>query len=173
MDGDQLRQTRFFEFLSDEERQEFAEASEALSFAAGEALIEEGAENHSLFVLLSGRVEVCKKVPGGGERRLAEVGANEKTVVGERGLLVEGGASATVRATGEVEAVGIPRETFQAMISEGRPAAYKLAYRIARTLAERLACVDEEFVEALREVERRGETDLEAFREKLSAEWTV
>jgi CRP/FNR family cyclic AMP-dependent transcriptional regulator len=171
---DDPRNVRFFEFLSDEERAEFAEAAELAVFEPGEALIEEGAKPSSLFVLTSGQVEVRKRVPGNGDRLLAVLDArNERTVVGERGLLDNRGASATVRASGRVEAVKIPRETFRAMIREGRPAAYKLAYRISRILARRLARLDEEVVEAVREIERQGETDLDVFREKLVTEWTI
>src|SRR3712207_6977643 len=43
-----------------------------------------------------------------------------------RSLLGESGASATVRAASRVEAIKIPRETFRRMISEGRPAAFRL-----------------------------------------------
>ena len=166
----------FFEFLSDEERAEFAEAAELAVFGPGETLIEEGGEPGSLFVVTSGQVEVCKHIPGHGERPLAVLDATkERTVVGERGLLTDGRASATVRAggAGEVEAIKIPREKFREMVREGRPAAYKLAYRISRTLAKRLARLDEEVVGAIRELEHRGETDLDAFREKLVTEWTV
>ena len=94
-------------------------------------------------------------------------------MVGERGLLGESGASATVRATGEVGGIKIPRETFRRMVSEGRPAAFKLSYRIARTLAQRLTRLDEEVVEAIRELERRGETDVEAFRDRLITDGSV
>src|SRR5918992_189154 len=118
---------RFFEFLTEEEREEFAEGSELVAFEPGETIIEEGAEAGSLFVLTSGRVEARK----------------------------------------------IPRATFRRMISEGRPAAYKLSYRIARTLARRLTRLDEEVVEAIREIENRGETDMEAFRDKLITDWSV
>ncbi len=168
------RNVKFFEFLSDEERAEFEEVSQLRVFGPREALIEEGERPGRLFVLTSGKVEVHKRVPGHGERLLAVLDAtNERTVVGERGLLCDNRASATVRARDEVEAVVIPREKFRAMIQEGRPAAYKLAYRIARILAGRLTRLDEEVVETIRELERRGETDLDLFREKLVAEWTV
>jgi CRP/FNR family transcriptional regulator, cyclic AMP receptor protein len=171
---DRLQGVRFFEFLTEEERAEFAEGSELVAFEPGEVIIEEGGEPGSLFVLTSGRVEVSKRIAGGRERLLAEIEATgERTVVGERGLLGESGASATVRAASRVEAVKIPRATFRRMISEGRPAAYKLSYRIARTLARRLTRLDEEVVEAIRELERRGETDLEAFRDKLITDWAV
>lgn len=174
MGGNDPRGVKFFEFLSDEERAEFAEAAEFVAFEPGEVLIEEGGKPSDLFVLTSGRVEVRKRIPGHDDRLLAVLDAtNERTVVGERGLLGDRGASATVKAQGQVEAVKIPRKVFQVMIQEGRPAAYKLACRITRTLARRLARLDEEVVETVRELERRGETDLEAFRDKLITEWTL
>ena len=169
-----LRGVRFFEFLTEEEREEFAEGSESAAFGPGETIIEEGREPGSLFVLTSGSVEVLKKVPGSGDRLLARIDASEgRTVVGERDLLGESGASATVRAAGPVEAIKIPRRTFRRMVEEGRPAAFKLSYRIARTLARRLTRLDEEVVAAIRELESRGETDLEAFRDKLITDWAV
>jgi CRP/FNR family transcriptional regulator, cyclic AMP receptor protein len=174
MTRDEPHNVRFFEFLSEEEWGEFVEAAEFAVLEPGEVLIEEGAKPSNLFVLTSGQVEVLKRIPGHGDRLLAVLDAtNERTVVGERGLLGDRGASATVRASGEVEAVKIPRETFRRMISEGRPAAYKLAHRIARILAHRLARLDEEVVETVRELESGGETDLEAFRDKLITEWTL
>jgi CRP/FNR family cyclic AMP-dependent transcriptional regulator len=174
MIGDDPRNVGFFEFLSPEERAELAEASELVAFTPGETLIDERSEPSSLFVLTSGQVEVSKLIPGYGERILAEIDAtNEKTVVGERGLLGNRAASATVRAKGEVEAIKIPREKFRAMIYADSPAACKLATRITRILARRLARLDEEVVETIRELEDRGETDLEVFRDKLVTEWTV
>jgi CRP/FNR family transcriptional regulator, cyclic AMP receptor protein len=170
---DGLQGVRYFEFLTEEEREEFLEASKPVAFGAGERIIEEGAEPGSLYVLASGRVEVRKRLVGGRDRLLAEIDAGkEPTVVGERGLLGESGASATVTAVGAVRGVEIPRQTFRRMVSEGRPAAFKLSYRIARTLARRLTRLDEEVVEAIRELERRGETDVEAFRDKLITDWT-
>src|SRR5829696_7851308 len=163
-----LQGIRFFEFLTDEEREEFAEASEPVSFGPGENIIEEGADQESLFVLVSGAVEVRKGLPGGRSRLLAEIDASRgRTVVGERG------ASATVMAVDKGEAIRIPRDTFRRMVAEGRPAAFKLSYRIARTLARRLTRLDEEVVEAIREIENRGETDIEAFRDRLITDWSV
>jgi len=169
-----LQEVRFFEFLTEEEREEFAEVSEFVSFGVGENIIEEGEEQESLFVLASGAVEVRKGLPGGRSRLLAEIDTSRgRTVVGERGLLGESGASATVTAVTGVEAIRIPRETFRRMVAEGRPAAFKLSYRIARTLARRLTRLDEEVVEAIRELESRGETDMEAFCDRLITDWSV
>jgi CRP/FNR family transcriptional regulator, cyclic AMP receptor protein len=169
-----LQGVKFFEFLTEEEREEFLEGSEVVTFEPGEEIIAEGGEAHDLFVLTSGRVEVRKSVSGGRDRLLAEIDATtERTVVGERGLLGESGASATVRTASRVETIKIPRQTFRRMVSEGRPAAFKLSYRIARTLARRLTRLDEGVVETIRDLEHRGETDLEAFRDKLVTDWAV
>jgi len=169
-----LQGVRFFEFLTEEEREEFAEVAESVSFGAGDNIIEEGTEQDSLFVLASGTVEVRKSLSGGGSRLLAEIDASRApAVVGERGLLGESGASATVSAVDRVEAIKIPRDTFRRMVEGGRPAAFKLSYRIARTLARRLTRLDEEVVEAIRELESRGETDIEAFRDRLITDWSV
>lgn len=174
MTESQLGKVRLFEFLTDEERSEFLEEAERATYGAGERIISEGMRAGSLFVLISGRVEVVKGVPGGEGRLLAEIDADEaRTVVGERGLLSDSPASATVRAVTPVEVVRIPRRTFRRMVSEGRPAAFKLSYRIARTLAQRLARLDEEVVETMRELESRGETDLEAFRDRLVHDWAI
>ncbi|MBV9455546.1 MAG: cyclic nucleotide-binding domain-containing protein [Rubrobacter sp.] len=174
MDGNEPHNVGFFEFLSEKERAELLQTTELTTFEPSQILIEEGSEPSSLFILTSGQVEVRKRLPDGGDKLLAVLDAkNGRTVVGERGLLSDSETSATVKARSEVEAVKVPRETFRAMIHEGRPAAYKLAYRVAHILAERLARLDEEIVEAAREIERHGETDLEMFRHKLMTEWTV
>jgi len=174
MTEEKLQGVRFFEFLTDEERSELMEGAKPAAFGPGDEIISEGAESSGLFVLMSGRVEVRKRLSGGRDRLLAAMDADrEATVVGERGLLGRSGASATVRAASRVEAIKVPRETFRRMISDGRPAAFKLSYRIARTLAHRLTRLDEEIVEAIRDLERQGETDLEAFRDRLITEWTI
>ena len=109
-----LQGVRFFEFLTEEEREEFAEGSELATFEPGEEIIKEGAGTHDLFVLTSGRVEVRKRIPGGDDRLLAEIDATgERTVVGERGLLGESGASATAggRPSGSRTAPPAPSPT--------------------------------------------------------------
>lgn len=174
---------RFFEFLSsiesltDEERAELTEAAEYVVFGPGEILIEEGTKPGGLFVLTSGRVEIRKRVSGHGDRLLAILDAsNEKTVVGERGLLSDREASATVRAREKAEAVKIPSQKFRMMIADGRIAAYKLIYRIARILAERMARNNEVIVEIAAELETAGSNtttrELDVFRNKLMKEWS-
>ncbi|WP_165874152.1 cyclic nucleotide-binding domain-containing protein [Rubrobacter taiwanensis] len=175
MTGDRLKEIGLFESLGDEGRAEFAAASEEVRFSPGEAIIEEGTEPDSMYVLLSGRAEVYRRVRGGVEERLAAIDADDGgAVVGERGLLRPSPASATVRAVDAVEAVRIPRQVFRRMIEAGHPAAYELAYRISRTLARRLVQLDEEAARAIRRLEDRPQdAELEVFRDRLITEWSV
>ena len=174
-----LKDVPIFKHLDSDERAEFEELLEPVSFEAGQMLFEEGAPEERLYVLTSGTAEVYKTILPGRRQHLATIEA--PTMVGEMGLLTEPRAAASVEATtrveahgvGRVEAVKIPRETFTRMVEEGRPAAFKLSYRIARTLARRLTRLDEEVVEAIRELESRGETDIEAFRDRLITDWSV
>ncbi|WP_273886564.1 cyclic nucleotide-binding domain-containing protein [Rubrobacter naiadicus] len=174
MQMEELSKMPLFESLGQEELEEFAEVSEKAVYGAGEVLIQEGRPHEHLFVILSGEVEVLKRVPGSRPRVLARMDAGrERAVVGEVGLLAESAATATVRARTKVEALKIPRARFRRMISGGNPAAYKLSYGIARTLARRLARLDEEVARTARDLEGGGDVDLEAFRDRLMTEWSA
>src|SRR5215203_2861462 len=99
MEGKETLDVGFFKFLSEEERAEFARVVEHTIFEPGEILIEEGGEPAGLLVLMSGQVEVNKRVPGRSDRLLAVLEpANGRAIVGERGLLSDSEASATAGA---------------------------------------------------------------------------
>lgn len=170
----ELEKTPLFRPLEPKELEEFARVCEEVVYPAGDVLIQEGRPHENLFVLLSGEVEVLKRVPGSRPRVLASIDAGrERAVVGEVGLLAENAATATVRARTKVEAIRIPRAKFRRMISGGNPAAYKLSYEVARTLARRLSRLDEEVARTARELEGGGDVDLEAFRDRLMTEWSA
>lgn len=165
------------EFLSKEEEVELTEAVERVVFQPGEVLIEEGSKPGCLLVLTSGRAEVSKRVSGYSDRLLAVLDASNKNVlIGERNLLSNREASATVRALEKTEALKIARERFQAKIAKERPAAYKLAYGIACVLAERIADTNESIAQIAAHLEdTKAEhlvRDLDLFRDKL-AEWSL
>ena len=165
------------EFLSEEEEVELAEAAEHIVFQPGEVLIEEGSKPGCLFVLTSGRAEVRKRVSGHSDRLLTVLSAaNANVLIGERNLLSNREASATVRALEKIEAIKIARERFEAKITEERPAAYKLAYRLACVLAERIADTNESVAQIAAQLEEAESEqpvpDIDVFRDKL-VEWSI
>src|SRR5919202_6284399 len=109
-----LKDVPIFKHLDADERAEFEDLLEPVSFEAGEMLFEEGAPEERLYVLTSGTAEVYKMVLPGRRQYLATIEA--PTVVGEMGLLTEPRATASVEARTGIEAYGIDRDRFLEML---------------------------------------------------------
>ena len=168
-----LRDVPIFKHLDEDERAEFEELLEPVSFEAGQRIFEEGAPEERLYVISAGTVEVYKSVIPGRRQRLAIIEA--PTVVGEMGLLTEPRAAASVEAITRVEAQGVGRDRLLEMLDADSPAACKLVYEIGRTLAERMAATDETVAEVISRLENkaaRGSEDIDVFRDQLAQDWS-
>jgi CRP/FNR family transcriptional regulator, cyclic AMP receptor protein len=167
-----LRGIPFFGHLDAEERAELEELLEPASFEVGETIFEEGGPEGRLYVIISGRAEVHKRVLPGRRQHLATVVA--PTVVGEMGLLTEPRAAASVEATTRIEAYGIDRDRFLELLDADSPAACKVIYEIGRTLSERMARTDRSVAEIIARLEdSRGTADIDVFRDRLIQEWSL
>jgi CRP-like cAMP-binding protein len=144
-----LAETSIFRGLAPNALRNLADAVEAVSFGAGEALMREGEPGDALFVLTSGAVEVlalegdepvgdCGPAAG---RLLAviEVPAGEVRCVGEIGVVrrPDGGArarTASVIARARVEALRLGADRFEQLAQRDGA----VAMGLVRLLAERL-----------------------------------
>ena len=158
-----------FEDLTSEEKAELGALLEPASFGAGTKILEEGAPTGYLYVITSGAVEVSKEVFPGHRQRLAIL--EKPAIVGEITLITESRATASVVAQGPVEAWRLSHEAFLEKLEAGSLAAYKVAYQIGRTLAERMAKTDESIAEIVAQLEKT-DRDFEVFRDKLIQEWS-
>jgi CRP-like cAMP-binding protein len=168
-----LSDVPIFKHLDDDERAEFEELSEPVSFEAGQRIFEESAPEERLYVITSGTLEVYKSVLPGRRQRLAIIEA--PTVVGEMGLLTEPRAAASVEAMTMVEAHGVGRDQLLEMLDADSPAACKLVYEIGHTLAERMAATNETVAEVISHLENtaaRGAEDIDVFRDQLIQDWS-
>ena len=100
------------------------------TFASGEFIVEEGRTGNGLYVVIAGRVEVIKAL-GTGE------------VFGEMALLGEWPRTASVRALGEAECLGMDRWVFLAQL-ERHP---QVAIKMLQILAQRLRDTDARLAE--------------------------
>jgi len=165
-----LKDVPIFRHLDADERAEFEDLLEPVSFEEGEMLFEEGAPEERLYVLTSGTAGVYKMVLPGRRQNLATIEA--PTVVGEMGLLTEPRAAASVEAITRVEAHGMGRDRLLEMLDADSPAACKLVYEIGRTLAERMAHTNATVAEIVSRLENsRGSDDLDVFRDHLVQDW--
>ena len=85
-----------------------------VSFGFGETIVTEGDPADALFMITSGAVRVVKAPEVGGEVPLTVLHAGD--VFGETALVSHGKRTATVRATGPVEAMRLDRVVFDALV---------------------------------------------------------
>jgi CRP-like cAMP-binding protein len=108
-------------------------------FKAGEMVFEEGAEGHSLYVVVQGSFEVYRQLKGK-RSRLADIKAGQH--FGEIALLGSRRRTASVCALENSLAIRFSRQSF-----EFQPEAAALLYRnMAGMLADRLVSADEEIL---------------------------
>ena len=166
-----LKDVPIFKHLDADERAEFEDLLEPVSFEVGQMLFEEGAPEERLFVLTSGTAEVYKTILPGRRQHLATVEA--PTVVGEMGLLTDPRAAASVQATTRIEAHSVGRDSLLEMLDADSPAACKLIYEIGRTLAERMAHTNATVAEVVSRLENpRRPDDIDLFRDQLVRDWS-
>jgi CRP-like cAMP-binding protein len=119
----------FFDGLPSSARKALAKAAITRKLAAGEALIEEGARSRDLFLVVSGRLEIVKRVADSPvEHRIHEVATGEPA--GEISFFDGGPRSATARAMEPTVVVMLPHDK----VAE-EPL---LVTRLAERLADRL-----------------------------------
>jgi len=105
--------------------------AEPVAYAFGEELVREGEEADAFYLLASGRVRVLKRRgDGAGEVTLNRLYAGD--TFGERGLLEGAPRSATVRASGPVEALRLDRAGFEDLVARHPDVQRQLELHAAR-----------------------------------------
>ena len=127
-----LRRVPLFEQLSDAQANSLAGALEKRRFKRSDRMVEAGTKNNTLFVILSGRVNVVVSHPGGKELVLATLGVGD--CIGEMSLLDNQPHSATVVAGSQVDVLALTREGFNSCILHNA----QLSVAVMRGLVTRL-----------------------------------
>ena len=112
-------------------------------FTAGDYVFREGETcGDRAYIILSGEVSVLRQVRST-EKELAAIGKGE--ILGEVALFSVGPRTATAKAASDVEAIMIPRESFEKLRSEQLPVAYELLEAILNVVAGRLRTTIQRF----------------------------
>ncbi|MFN9623234.1 MAG: cyclic nucleotide-binding domain-containing protein [Cyanobacteriota bacterium] len=130
--GSRILARGLFASLSEEQRDRLLATSRSPCFGPGEVIVREGAEGESLFVVLSGRVEVSKNL-NGKPVVVRQLGVAE--VFGEMTLFLDAPRSATVRALEESRLLQVGRPAVRFLL-DGDPG---LLERFATLVAARRA----------------------------------
>ncbi len=130
--------------LEEEDLDELAQASAVRTYRPGEVICQEGTPGSTMYVTVSGRVDIVKELAPGVERHLQSLGPGE--IFGEIAILQQGARTATVRAADSVTALEIGQEAFLTVLGRSP----SLGIRILVRLTNRLRDSDQQAIAALR-----------------------
>jgi small-conductance mechanosensitive channel/CRP-like cAMP-binding protein len=131
-----LAGVEFLEALTSDQLERLASESRSVPYPVGGAVVLQGDEGDSLFLVATGRVEVSVRAPGGGpERNLATLGPGD--YFGEMSLLTGAPRSATIRAVEETSLVILRKEALRPLLVADPTVLERLSKTLARRQAER------------------------------------
>jgi len=133
---DVLKTSPLFEMLSQPELEVLAELSKLRRYAPADIVFEEGDLGDSLYVIVSGQLDVVKRVDPNGERLLATL--KDRDFFGEMSLVDKEYRSATVRARTEAQLLQLSAENLIAFRRTYKDGFAFLLINIARVLSGRL-----------------------------------
>ena len=113
---DELATVRLFRGLSAEQRQRVVSDAEIVDVAPGEAIVEEGAPDTDLYVLLSGTASVSVRLDGGSRLDVGTLRAGDS--FGELAALLRDRRSASVIAAEPCRLLRIGEEQLISLIEE-------------------------------------------------------
>jgi CRP/FNR family transcriptional regulator, cyclic AMP receptor protein len=131
-----LSSSPLFDMLSDKELAAVADLSRPRRFAAGQTVFEEGALGDSVYVIVSGEVEILHQDASGRQWTLKVLSSPE--FFGEMSLIDKEYRSATVRAKTDAELLHLSAENLTTFREQHRDGFTFLVMNIAKVLAARL-----------------------------------
>ncbi|MBI3465401.1 MAG: cyclic nucleotide-binding domain-containing protein [Planctomycetes bacterium] len=175
--NDVFPQIPLFDSLTGKELRQLAGITTAAEFKPGDYVLRQGQTSQDLWVVLTGSCEVIDERSHSGETNgepivLAELGPFDS--FGEMSFFQPAPHSASVRARTPLRVLRIERASYDVLIKDGCPGAYKLACNVVACLADRLRRMDEWTARLLAEdaLERRV-PEWNDFRQKLFRGWNL
>ncbi len=131
-----LRALGFSADLPERVLDELATVCAMVDFPEGSTIFQEGAENHFLFVIQSGKVGLDMYIPSRGRVRILSVGPGE--MLAWSALLGEGRMTATAVAVEDTRAVAASAKKLRELCETNHEVGYQLMSRMAKSLSQRL-----------------------------------
>jgi len=147
-----LQKLELFQPLTDDERRELAAGLLSAPFVRGEALTQQGAQAHWLYIIIEGEVEVRVAV-NGSTQKVATLRAGD--YFGEMGLLTGEPRSATVIGETDVKCYRLPKKSLESILRRRPEIAEQMSETLARRRAELDAVMEEASEEAMHERMRK------------------
>jgi CRP-like cAMP-binding protein len=151
--AERLMETTLGQLLDTANANELTQKGEELVVHKGATLFKTGDPGDALFIIIEGSMDVVLGQAGVNATVVATLGHGQ--VFGELEVMTKSLRVATLAATSETTLLRLPAETLNKMLAENRPAATKVVLYIAKTLARRLAAVNERILDKVPKVEKK------------------
>lgn len=132
----ELQQTIFSEHLSSKSFDRLLTHAKELSLGSQQFLFREGMEDHHVYVLLSGQVDLSMNVPGRGAVRILSLGPGD--LIAWSGVLGGGIMTSSALCTKPSRLVAFPCSEIRLLCSENADFGYEFMKLMASALAKRL-----------------------------------
>jgi CRP-like cAMP-binding protein len=136
MDPKALRACPLFQTLSSEQLAKVAAIARPRRLEAGQPVFREGDAGAEMYVVVSGRVRISKRVPGVGEEALSILDAG--SYFGEMAMIDDSPRSADALAHAPCELAVLQRDDLEQLMFVDKDVAYVLLWTFVRTLSARL-----------------------------------
>jgi len=130
-----LSDVPLFDDLDDMERRTVGDLCKARTFEADTTLMRQGEAGTSLFIIVSGTVDV---IVGHDDQSAVVARLGPRDILGELALVDRAARSASAIATTNVEVLELPSERFDALSATAHMAASKVLRRLIVLMCERL-----------------------------------
>jgi CRP-like cAMP-binding protein len=141
MDAASLRPCPLFQTLSSEQLGRVAAVAVRRELPGGSSIFTEGAVGDEMYVVLSGRVRISKRLPGVGEEALAILESG--SYFGEMAMIDDSPRSADALAHTSCALAVLTREQLEQLMFVDKDLAYVLLWTFVRTLSVRLREMNE------------------------------
>ena len=161
-----LIEVPLFAGMSEAEISQLLAPCEQRDFAEGEAIVREGEQGNSLFVIVEGGIEI--RVDRNGSTLVVNR-LEACTVVGEKAFIDAETRAASVIACTAVKAYEMAWPNFSQLLDDGSPLAGRFLFNIAHLMAQRMKILLDKFCSP--SSGKAGKRELEQFRNKVFREW--
>ena len=139
-----LKNSELFRDLSDSETELVSRCMKEKTIEAGDFIVQEGTQAYSLFLVVSGSVEIVKKNALGEEPHVSEL--TPGTIFGEQSMLNRWKRTAGVKAHENVKLLEWEYDDLEKLATENSALGVKLYRAIAKSLTEKLKRSTEDLV---------------------------
>ncbi len=141
LDADEkLRQIPLFAEIAanDDYMAELRDICLPLALPAGRVVIQEGDQGAEMYIMLVGRVEICRRTRAGDDYTVVKLRAEDNVFFGEMALIDDDVRSATIRTTVDSEFLVVTKKDFIELGDRYPQIALPITREIAKILASRL-----------------------------------